>query len=300
MNVPGWLLQIVIGFLSDRELILRYKNEMSDKKRLPGGGPQGTILGLFLFLILINKAGFKDNITAVNSKRKPIMTTHLKYVNDLTLLKSLNLKKELELNPELIRPLNYHERTGHVLPSEKSKLQEQLHELNEYAEVNEMRINHDKSKVMIFNTARTRDFMPDIHIDDNSFEVVDEMRLLGLVITSNLKWSQNSENMCKRAYNRIRMLRRIKAQGAEVADLTDVYEKQIISILEFGAAVFTANLTVADANDIERVQKTAAHIILDDNYTTYKDALEVLCLETLKDRRQQICTNLSSEGVQSP
>ena len=101
----------------------------------------------------------------------------------------------------------------YVLPSEKSKLQEQLQELNEYAEVNEMRINHDKSKVMIFNTARTRDFMPDIHIDDNSFEVVDEMRLLGLVITSNLKWSQNSENMCKRAYSRMWMLRRIKAQG---------------------------------------------------------------------------------------
>ena len=65
MNVPGWLLQIVIGFLSDREMILRYKNEMSDCKRLPGGGPQGTILGLFLFLILINRAGFKDNLKNV-------------------------------------------------------------------------------------------------------------------------------------------------------------------------------------------------------------------------------------------
>ena len=61
MNVPGWLLKIVIGFLSDRELVLRYKNIMSKSKMLPGGGPQGTILGLFLFLILINKAGFKNN-----------------------------------------------------------------------------------------------------------------------------------------------------------------------------------------------------------------------------------------------
>ena len=58
MGVPGWLLQIVIGFLSDRELVLRYKGVTSGRKRLPGGGPQGTRLGLFLFLILINAAGF--------------------------------------------------------------------------------------------------------------------------------------------------------------------------------------------------------------------------------------------------
>jgi hypothetical protein len=65
MNVPGWLLHIVMGFLSDREMILRYKNKRSDTKKLPGGGPQGTILGLFLFLILINSAGFKDNVKNV-------------------------------------------------------------------------------------------------------------------------------------------------------------------------------------------------------------------------------------------
>ena len=58
MGVPGWLLRIVIGFLSNRELILRYKGGTSERKSLPGGGPQGTRLGLFLFLILINAADF--------------------------------------------------------------------------------------------------------------------------------------------------------------------------------------------------------------------------------------------------
>ena len=58
MGVPGWLLKIIIGFLSDRELILRYKGGQSDRKSLPGGSPQGTRLGMFLFLIMINFAGF--------------------------------------------------------------------------------------------------------------------------------------------------------------------------------------------------------------------------------------------------
>ena len=59
MGVPGWLLKLVIAFLSERSMILRYKGACSSRMPLPGGGPQGTILGLFLFLILINYAGFK-------------------------------------------------------------------------------------------------------------------------------------------------------------------------------------------------------------------------------------------------
>ena len=58
MGVPGWLLNIVMGFLTDREMVIRYKGGCSSKKALPGGGPQGTRLGLYLFLILINAAGF--------------------------------------------------------------------------------------------------------------------------------------------------------------------------------------------------------------------------------------------------
>ena len=59
MGVPGWLLRVVMGFLTYRKLILRYKGGSSSKKSLPGGAPQETRLGLFLFLILINDAGYQ-------------------------------------------------------------------------------------------------------------------------------------------------------------------------------------------------------------------------------------------------
>ena len=49
MGVPGWLLNIIKGFMEERTLVVSYKGENSEKKHMPGGGPQGTILGLFLF-----------------------------------------------------------------------------------------------------------------------------------------------------------------------------------------------------------------------------------------------------------
>ena len=96
------------------------------------------------------------------------------------------------------------------------------------------------------------------------------------------------------------MLMRLKAQGADIFDLKDIYEKQIRSVLEFGAPVFTSGLSCEDETNIERVQKTAAHVILDKNYTGYKDALEVLDLDSLKERRLQICTTFALKAYKHP
>ena len=72
------------------------------------------------------------------------------------------------------------------------------------------------------------------------------------------------------------MIRRFKAQGADLANLKDVYENKVRSVLEFGSHMFTAGLTGDDVNDIERVRRTAATIMLGDHYTNYSDTLQTL------------------------
>ena len=203
MGVPGWLLNIVIAFLEDRELILRYGGISSKRKRMPGGGPQGTKLGLFLFLILINAAGYPDLernlgqlITRKVGKRVPMVKTHMKYVDDLSLAQSVNLKECLIPNTKPIRPEIYHDRTSHILPNNKYTLQDDLNELVQYSKKHEMMINTNKCKVMIFNTAQKYDAMPTLTLPgmgEDNLEVVEKFRLLGVIIRTDLKWHDNTE-----------------------------------------------------------------------------------------------------------
>ena len=84
MGVPSWLLKVVMAFLSDRKMVIRYKGKLSSMKNLPGGGPQGTLLGLLLFIVLINDAGFEGQTNnageLLTSKRnmKLVNNIHLK------------------------------------------------------------------------------------------------------------------------------------------------------------------------------------------------------------------------------
>ena len=298
LGVPGWLLQIVMGFLEHREMEVHFKGETSARKQLPGGGPQGTILGMFLFLILINAAGFRNRIkntgkllTGPLNKRKPMEKIHLKFIDDMTAAESINLRDKLIRNPDPdpMRPLNYHDRTLHVLPNESCKLQTLLDDTRNYARDHEMQINQEKTKVILFNTARNFDFMPSLSLDDGlPLDVVEEVRLLGVQVRSDLSWRSNTSTICQKAFARMWMLRRLKPLGATKEELLDVYDKQIRCITEFASAVWTSGLTGDEINQLERIQKCAFAIILAENYSSYNQALKVLNRNTLASRRTKL------------
>ena len=312
MGVPGWLLKIVIGFLTERELVLRYKGGCSDRKSMPGGGPQGTKLGLFLFLILINAAGYPhlekyigSHITQGLNKRTPIHNIHMKYVDDMTQAEAINLRDCLISNPDPnpLQPLAYHDRTQHVLPADKCQLQDQLDQLVDYCHINQMRINESKSKAMIFNTGRKHDCMPRLTLPDMGgeyLEVVEQFKLLGVVLRSDMKWYDNSDYICQKGYSRLWMLRRLKGLGASEVEMLDVYQKQVRSVLELAVPVWQAGLTQQEVKQIERVQRTALYIILGDKYTSYDQALDLLECDKLSDRRYKLCETFAKKSQKHP
>ena len=104
---------------------------------LPGGGPQGSLLGLFLFLVLINDAGYEgqvNNAGDVITRRKKandLKVIHMKYVDDLTLAEGVDMTTQLDTITYQLD--NYRARTGHKLKTEGSKVYEQLKEIQQYS-----------------------------------------------------------------------------------------------------------------------------------------------------------------------
>ena len=102
-----------------------------------------------------------------------------------------------------------------------------------------------------------------------------------------------------RANSKLWFLRRLKILGVNREDLKDVYTKQIRSILEFAVPVWHSSLTGEDRLNIGRIQKSALHIILGDDYLSYNSALKVMKLETLFRRIQKLCTKFAKKCIVS-
>ena len=194
------------------------------------------------------------------------------------------------------QPDNYHARTGHVLPVERSLVHRQLEKTREYAVNNDMMINYKKTKAMVFNPCTSVDFMPDLRMEEHELEVVDEVRLLGIIISSDLKWSANTENMIKRAYKKLWIIRRLKGLGASEIDLVELYTKMIRSILELAVPAWQGAITQQERINLERVQKSAAHIILGEDYTSYRIGLKLLNLDSLEYKKEHTVSQLCKES----
>ena len=69
-----------------------------------------------------------------------------------------------------------------MLPPTSSLVYHQLKKTEEYAEKNEMVINYNKTKLMVFNPCKSVDFSPELEFGSNQLELVEEVKLLGVTM----------------------------------------------------------------------------------------------------------------------
>ena len=161
-----------------------------------------------------------------------------------------------------------------------------------------MQLNKKKTKVILFNRARNYDFMPACNIEESeNLQVVEELKLLGVMVSSDLSWTTHCDYMSKKAFARLWMLRRLKPLGATVVELLEVYQTQVRSVLEFAVAAWNYGLTKNQTNQIERVQKAAFAIILGKDYINYNNALTKLKMKSLSERRYDLCLKFAQKSL---
>ena len=304
-GVPGWLLRILISYLSGRYMILRYKGAKSKKHRMPGGSPQGTLLGVLLYLVYVSDIGMDPSTTSQTDMNVPDLPSipfppppavseqeiRLKFVDDLSVAECIRLDKQLKCNSD---------NTGYLLPPQESLLQKRLDEISSVAKMHDMKLNLSKTKLMPFNFTRKFKFEPMLKLDGSPLEVVTETKLLGLTITSDCRWEANSQALVKKGNSRLWSLRRLKMLGASTETLTDIYKLFCRSVLEFGAPVWSGALSTKNKQDIERVQKNALKIIYGKYNTSYDNFLTEIEEDSLLSRRDHLCLTFAKKCLKNP
>ena len=99
----------------------------------------------------------RDMITR-RKKLKELNVKHMKYIDDLTLAESIDMATQLDTVPVDERPLpdSFRDRTGHQLKPGQSKLYDKLKDIQNYAEVNKMKLNVPKTKLILFNPCKSK------------------------------------------------------------------------------------------------------------------------------------------------
>ena len=93
------------------------------------------------------------------------------------------------------------------------------------------------------------------------------------------------------------LLRKLSTFGASTNDLVHIYVLFVRSVLEASSSVWHKSLSQENVTDLERVQKSAFRIILGNEYSSYKNALNILKIETLKERRQVLFQNFCLKSL---
>ena len=95
------------------------------------------------------------------------------------------------------------------------------------------------------------------------------MKLVGVILSEDLRWHKNTDYICQKANQKLWTLRRFKKLNLDSFKFFEVYTKEVRSLLELAVPVWPSGLTKHQSAQIERIQKAALNIILDDSYISY-------------------------------
>ena len=285
---PG-LIPVLMSFFSNRKMTVKWKGLLSSLHSLPGGGPQGDNLGIEEFLSQTN-----GNTSFLQDDE------NFKFIDDLSLLEVLNL---ISIGVSIYDAQNQVPSdigTDHkFIDSSKLKSQTYLDKIEEWTTCMEMKLNVEKTNYMIFNFSLENQFNTRLKLEDKILDQVHSKKLLGLIISDDLTWKENTSSLVKRAYSRMILIKNLYSFGVPVSDLVEIYTLYIRSVVEQSAVVWSSSITQGEKIELERVQKVALRIILKDDYSDYANALKLTGLETLSIRREKLCLNFARKCVKN-
>jgi len=243
------LVRLIESFLTGRMQQVVLDGEISEKREVTSGVPQGSVLGPLLFII---------------------------YINDLPNLLSCKIKLFAD-DCLLYRII--------TSPEDHQELQSDLAKIDDWCIEWQMTLNYDKCEVMHVSSSRNPEIFPYV-LGPAILNSTDTYKYLGATIHKNLKWYHHIDQLISKSNRTLYVTRKV-LHRAPTNVKTVAYFALIRPLLEYASAVWDPK-DRGLVSTLEMVQRKAARFCtnrygMTDSVT---DMLSTLKWDSLELRRK--------------
>ena len=247
IGVNDTFLHTIRSYINGRKQIVVVDGIKSDTLEIKAGVPQGSRLGPLLFIIYLN-----DIITEIESDI-------LIFADDTSLLS-----------------------TGADPAETAQQLNRDLIKISQWAEKWKVMFNAKKSKEIIFSNKNLNN-SPPLIFGETFIERVNTHKHLGLVLTSDLNWNKQINEVSLKANRKLAVLRSVKLLNRQTLDL--LYKLTVRSVIDYGLPVYYKALKLTDLARLDNIQYKAAKLVTGAFHLTNKEKLnKELGWETISER----------------
>ena len=192
------------------------------------GVPQGSVLGPLLFLIYIN------DITTISLST---LSQCILYADDVLLYRPITCSYD-------VRAIKF-----------------DIEEVEQWADSNHLNLNPTKCKYMVISRKQCATYSFVLYLNGVPLERVEIFKYLGVLLRSNLGWSDHITMICSKARKLLGLLYRQFYNHATTDTIKQLYVSLIRPHLEYAAPLWDPHLQ-KDVDMLENVQKFAMNLLL--------------------------------------
>ena len=227
LNLSATLCNWVLDFLTNRTQRVQLGKHHSSNLTISTGAPQGCVLSPLLYTLYTH-----DCTPSCPSNYI------FKFADDTTVL-------------------------GLISNNDEAAYRQEVGNLAAWCSEHNLSLNLKKTKEMIIDfrkSAQHNHHLP-LYINGEEVERVTSFKFLGLTLTEELSWENNTASVLGKAQQRLFYLRKLRKEHLPQRLLSNFYRCAIESVLTYCLNVWFSSCTKAEQAAIQRLIKTAGRII---------------------------------------
>ena len=237
---------LALNLLSNRQQFVKSSEYTSNLQNITTGVPQGSILGPLLFLIYMNDFAYASKHFAM-----------INFADDTALLSTLQSNATLSSN----------------------ETNSELSKISNWLRANKLLMNVNKTKAMVFHSAKKKVQNPIIELNRTKIEIVNHFTYLGIVLDRHLSWNEHIKAIASKISKTTGVLNRLK-NFLPKCTLKLIYDSLINCRIKYGILLWGA---CPGIKRILLLQKRAVRAIAKAKYNAHCNpifkSIEILKIE---------------------